>query len=76
MAGQRLVRDGNTFSMSQLAAQLLQEHGYGSDSVRGPAHWFTIEGTSIKELWARFRANGRSANHVNGTAAAASADAV
>ena len=67
VAGQRLVRDGTTASMSQLAAQLLQEHGYASDSVRGPAHWFTSDGTSIKELWARFRANGRPSHQSNGT---------
>ncbi|HYJ78044.1 MAG TPA: hypothetical protein VEW03_00380 [Longimicrobiaceae bacterium] len=71
VAGQRVVRNGNTHSMSQLAAQLLQEHGYGSESVRGPALWFTSDGTSIKELWAKYRANGRSGNHASAAGSSA-----
>ena len=40
--------------MSELAAKLLQERGYRSESVRGPAHWYTTDGReSILTLWRR-----------------------
>lgn len=39
------------YSMSDLAAKLLKEHGYQSDAVRGPSHWRTKDGKSITELW-------------------------
>jgi hypothetical protein len=47
----RLHRDGVTYSMSKLAEKLLKGQGYNSDSVRGPAHWFTSNNISIKNLW-------------------------
>lgn len=39
------------YSMSPLAAKFLQKAGLKSDSVRGPAYWFTTEGRSVKEIW-------------------------
>lgn len=46
-----LVYDGKRYSMSELAKNLLKQNGYGSDSVRGPMFWYTIDGKSIKEIW-------------------------
>ena len=40
-----------SYSMSDLARELLQKEGYSSNSVRGPAHWCTEDGVSIKNLW-------------------------
>ncbi len=40
-----------SYSMSNLAKILLKENGYASDSVRGPAHWYTSDGISIKAIW-------------------------
>jgi hypothetical protein len=51
VAGNGLSHNGRTYSMSALAAKLLKESGYRGDSVRGPAHWFTKRGKSVKELW-------------------------
>ena len=42
---------GKHYSMSDLARELLKKEGYESDSVRGPAHWVTSSGTSVKDLW-------------------------
>lgn len=39
------------YSMSDLAQDLLKKQGYTSDSVRGPAHWYTDTGRSISEIW-------------------------
>lgn len=46
-----LLRNGVKYSMSNLAEKLLKGEGYDSDSVRGPAHWFTSNNISIKNLW-------------------------
>ena len=46
-----LLRDGEKFSMSKLAEKFLKGQGYDSDSVRGPAHWFTSDNISVKRLW-------------------------
>jgi len=43
--------------MSKLAKRLLKREGYESNSVRGPAHWFTEDGVSIKDIWDRFLDN-------------------
>ena len=48
-----LMWNGRRYSMSRLACELLGQHGYSSDSVRGPAHWFTGEGISMLKLWNR-----------------------
>jgi len=41
-------------SMSGLARALLHEQGYETDAVRGPAFWFTENGSSIKDLWEQY----------------------
>lgn len=50
----RLLRKGLDYSMSKLAEELLKEQGYDSNSVRGPAHWFTRNNVSIKNLWENY----------------------
>lgn len=49
-----LLRGGVKYSMSKLAEELLKRQGYDSDSVRGPAHWFTSDNISIKNLWENY----------------------
>lgn len=49
-----LIWKNQSYSMSELAKILLKEQGYASDSVRGPAHWFTSDGISIKDIWESF----------------------
>jgi len=49
-----LLRDGQQNSMSDLAKKLLKKQGYVSNSVRGPAHWFTSDGISVKKLWENY----------------------
>ena len=39
IAGSSLKWHGQTYSMSDLAQDLLKKEGYSSTSVRGPAHW-------------------------------------
>lgn len=53
----QLVRDGRPYSMSRLATLLLGKQGYSSDSVRGPAHWFTEAGESVRALWEQYQRN-------------------
>jgi hypothetical protein len=50
----RLLKDGLSDSMSKLAEKLLKKNGYDSDSVRGPAHWFTSNDVSVKSLWDKY----------------------
>ena len=45
---------GHSYSMSDLARELLQKEGYSSSSVRGPAHWCTEDGITIKNLWQQY----------------------
>lgn len=49
--GSTIKWQGKSYSMSDLASQLLQNEGFSSSSVRGPAHWCTEDGVSIKNLW-------------------------
>ncbi len=49
--GASLKWQGRSYSMSDLARKLLQKEGYSSSSVRGPAHWCTEDGATIKKLW-------------------------
>ena len=49
--GSSLKWQGRSYSMSDLARELLQKEGYSSSSVRGPAHWCTEDGVSVKNLW-------------------------
>ncbi len=45
--------NGTSYSMSDLASQLLRKEGYVADAVRGPAHWVTGEGLTVSQLWER-----------------------
>ena len=38
-------------TMSGLAKELLQKHGFRSDAVRGPSHWVTAKNVSVTMLW-------------------------
>ena len=49
-----LLSDGKKYSMSNLAEKILKGQGYDSNSVRGPAHWFTSNDVSIKSLWDKY----------------------
>ncbi len=49
-----LLKDGIKDSMSNLAKKLLKKQGYTSDSVRGPAHWYTSDNLSIRRLWGEY----------------------
>ena len=51
----RLVWEGNDYSMSKLASTLLKKEGYKSNEVQGPARWFTDNGVSILQLWEQYR---------------------
>jgi hypothetical protein len=50
----RLRYHSRQYSMSHLAARLLQDHGYFSESVRGPALWYTAAGQSVRALWSEY----------------------
>ncbi|MGB8992964.1 MAG: hypothetical protein WCD80_12995 [Desulfobaccales bacterium] len=52
-----LLRDGKKYSMSNLAEKLLKAQGYTSNSVQGPARWFTSDNISIKTLWENYPKN-------------------
>lgn len=55
ISGNSLIYSGQSYSMSKLAQQLLQgEADFGSDSVRGPAHWITNDGETVKDLWRKY----------------------
>lgn len=51
ISGADLVYNGQRYSMSNLAQRLLGQAGFKSNSVRGPAHWVTDNGKTVKELW-------------------------
>ena len=52
--GSDLIYNDRRYSMSNLAQELLIQMGFKSESVRGPAHWVTDEGNSIKDLWQQY----------------------
>jgi hypothetical protein len=54
VSGSLLEYKGKHHSMSALARELLQQHGYKSDAVRGPAHWANSDGFKVKDLWEGF----------------------
>lgn len=56
ISGGDLSYNGKRFSMSNLAMELLANTGFKSKAVRGPAHWVTDDGVTVKELWARYLA--------------------
>lgn len=51
LSGADLIYNGQRYSMSNLAQQLLGQEGFKSNSVRGPAHWVTDDDKTIKDLW-------------------------
>jgi hypothetical protein len=46
-----LIWENTHYSMSDLAQNILKQHGYDNDFVRGPLFWVTEEGKKISELW-------------------------
>jgi hypothetical protein len=66
--GNKLVRDGQWYSMSRLAIELLRAAGHQVDGARGPAHWRTADGRTLLDLW---RARLAAAGAAGGGAAAA-----
>lgn len=51
VSGADLIYNGERYSMSTLAQKLLSQAGFKSNSVRGPAHWITDDGKTVKDLW-------------------------
>lgn len=54
LSGADLIYNGQRYSMSNLAQQLLGKAGFKSNSVRGPAHWGTDDGKTVKDLWQQY----------------------
>lgn len=54
ISGADLIYNGQRYSMSNLAQQLLGQAGFKSSSVRGPAHWVTDDGKTVKDLWQQY----------------------
>ena len=54
LSGNSLASKGQMYSMSELARIFLQDYGFSTTSVRGPAHWRTETGQSVKELWDKY----------------------
>lgn len=54
LSGADLIYNGQRYSMSNLAQQLLGQAGFKSNSVRGPAHWVTDDGKTVKDLWQQY----------------------
>lgn len=55
LSGADLIYNEQRYSMSNLAQQLLGQAGFKSNSVRGPAHWVTDDGKTVKDLWQQYR---------------------
>jgi len=51
VSGSSLIFDNKRYSMSNLATELLQREGFTSKAVRGPTHWVTEDGKTVKQLW-------------------------
>jgi hypothetical protein len=54
ISGKHLIYNGRPYSMSKLAKEELAKIGFESKSARGPAHWVTEEGKSIRDLWQQY----------------------
>lgn len=54
ISGGDLIYNDQRYSMSNLAQELLAKVGFKSNSVRGPAHWVTDDGKSIKDFWQQY----------------------
>jgi hypothetical protein len=57
LSSSSLIWKNNSYSMSDLAQELLNKHGYDNDFVRGPLFWITEEGKTVKELWDKYLNN-------------------
>ncbi len=51
VSNNRLLFNEHSYSMSDLARELLKKIGFSSESVRGPTHWVTESGLTISDLW-------------------------
>lgn len=54
VSGPLLECGGQHGTMSYLAQKHLSRHGYGSQAVRGPAHWVNSKDESIMQLWQEY----------------------
>ena len=54
ISGGDVIYNNQRYSMSNLAQELLAKVGFKSNSVRGPAHWVTDDGKTIKDLWQQY----------------------
>ena len=56
IAGNKLNYQGNLYAMSRLVRIILEKEGLGnqSGSYRGPKHWFTSDGASVRKLWEQY----------------------
>ncbi|KAF0121144.1 MAG: hypothetical protein FD151_1377 [bacterium] len=57
LSGKSIIWNGQAYSMSYLAQKFLKQKGYGSNSVRGPEHWYNSDSISIKGLWQQYLKN-------------------
>jgi hypothetical protein len=67
--GNKLVRNGQWYSMSRLAIELLRSAGHEIEAARGPAHWRTADGRTLLELWRAHLAAGGPPATVNSNSA-------
>ena len=54
VSGSHLIYNERPYSMTRIAIEELTKLGYKSKDIRGPAHWVTKEGRSIKDLWQQY----------------------
>lgn len=59
VAGSLLAYKGRTYTMSNLAQELLRGVGFKSGAVRGPSHWSNAKGATVTDLWQKVLAGGR-----------------
>jgi len=52
-----LLKDGEKYSMSNLAGKFLKKQGSTAYSFRGPIYWFTSDNISVESLWAEYLKN-------------------
>jgi hypothetical protein len=55
VSGASLTFKGQSYTMSNLAQELLVKVGFKSTSVRGPSHWVTSKNLSVTALWQQFQ---------------------
>lgn len=54
VSGNHLIYNGRPYSMTGIAKGELAKLGFRSKDVRGPAHWVTVRGKSVKDLWQQY----------------------